>query len=244
MEVIPAIDLRDGKAVRLYQGDYARETVFDEDPVRVASRWESEGARRIHVVDLDGAREGSPVQVEIVRRIADVVSVPVQSGGGVRTLDDVRQLLDSGVDRVVLGTIAVEDPDLVAEACVRFGPERVVVGIDARDGMVAVRGWRESSTRTSIEVATGLASSGVTRFVHTDIARDGTLEGPNLEAMAAFAGAMDAAVIASGGVSNADDVRALTETGVEGVIIGRALYTGALTLPQAMAAAGSFEGSD
>ncbi|MDA1096485.1 MAG: 1-(5-phosphoribosyl)-5-[(5-phosphoribosylamino)methylideneamino]imidazole-4-carboxamide isomerase [Chloroflexi bacterium] len=236
MDVIPAIDLRGGKAVRLYQGDYARETVFDGDPVAVAVRWVAEGACRIHVVDLDGAREGRPVQAETVGRIVSAAGVPVQLGGGLRTLADLRVLLDLGVDRVILGTVAAEAPDLVEEACQVFGPEAIIVGIDARDGLVALRGWREGSTLDAIELARSLVLRGVRRFVHTDIARDGTLAGPNLAGMRAFIKAVDAAVIASGGVSNAADVSALADTGVEGVIIGRALYTGAVSIAAALAA--------
>jgi phosphoribosylformimino-5-aminoimidazole carboxamide ribotide isomerase len=240
LEVIPAIDLRGGKVVRFYQGDYDRETVFDEDPVRVAQRWESEGAGWIHVVDLDGARVGAPMQAEIVRRIVGAVSTPVQVGGGIRTLEDAQSLLDIGVDRVVLGTVAVEDPVIVAGACERFGTEHIIVGIDARDGRVALRGWKTSSNRVATEVALGLAARGAVRFVHTDIARDGTLEGPNLVAMRTFAKTLrDSAVIASGGVSTVEDVRALVGTGVEGVIVGRALYTGDLTLPEAIEVAAS-----
>ena len=236
IQIIPAIDLRDGKAVRLYQGDYAQETVFDDDPVAVAQRWEGQGASRIHVVDLDGAREGHPVQVETVVAIAHAVQVPIQVGGGFRTLDDVASLLDKGVDRVVLGTIAIEDPALLEEACRRHG-EAVVVGIDARDGLVAVRGWREGSEIGALDLARELVARGVHRFVHTDIARDGTLEGPNLFAMEAFAGAVaPVPVIASGGVSKIDDIRDLAYTRVEGVIIGRALYTGDVSLPEALEA--------
>ena len=237
VEVIPAIDLRGGRAVRLVQGDYSRETVFDDDPVRVARRWESEGAPRIHVVDLDGARDGVPTQRSFIERIAKAVSTPVQVGGAIRSLEDGQRLLEAGVSRIVFGTAAVENPDLVAQACEHFGPQRVVVGIDSRDGRAAVRGWRESTDRSSIEVAREMVARGAVRFVYTDIARDGMLEGPNLEAVAEFAGAFDAAVVASGGVATADDVRALAATGVEGVIIGRALYTGALTVESALEAA-------
>ena len=236
MDIIPAIDLREGKAVRLFQGDYSRETVFDEDPVQVAVRWESEGARRLHVVDLDGARTGVPAQTEIVQRILESTSIPMQLGGAIRSMDDIRRLLDLGIDRVVLGTVAVEDPDLVVDACRQFGQHRVIVGIDARDGFVAVRGWQQSSAKSSIEVGTGLASRGVIRFIYTDIARDGTLEGPNIAAIAAFRKAVGTAVIASGGVANSADVRALKTTGAEAAIIGRALYSGALTLTAAIEA--------
>lgn len=237
LEIIPAIDLRDGKAVRLYQGDYAQETVFDDDPVAVARRWEEQGASRIHVVDLDGARAGSPAQSAIVGAIAKAVGVPVQTGGGIRTLDDVSTLLALGIERVVLGTIAVENPDLVTDACRRHG-EAIVIGIDARDGRVAVRGWREGSSINAIELARELIEGGAKRFIHTDIARDGTLEGPNLAAMEAFARAVaPVPAVASGGVSSVDDIRALASTGVEGVIVGRALYTGAVSLSEALEAA-------
>ena len=239
MDIIPAIDLRGGKAVRLFRGDYSRETVFDEDPVQVAVRWESEGAPRLHVVDLDGARTGIPTQTEIVQRILESTSIPVQVGGAVRSMDDIGRLLDLGIDRVVLGTLAVEDPDLVVEACGRFGQNRVIVGIDARDGLVAVRGWQQSSAKSSIELGTALASRGVVRFVYTDIARDGTLEGPNVAAIAAFREAVGTAVIASGGVANPADVLALKTTGAEAAIIGRALYSGSLTLKAAIEAGGS-----
>lgn len=236
MDIIPAIDLRGGKAVRLFQGDYSRETVFDEDPVQVAVRWESEGAQRLHVVDLEGARTGVPTQMEIVQRIVESTSIPVQVGGAVRSMDHMQRLLGLGIDRVVLGTVAVEDPNLVVEACQQFGQDRVIVGIDARDGVVAVRGWEQSSAKSSIEVGAELARRGVTRFVYTDIARDGTLEGPNVAAIAAFTKAVRTAVIASGGVADAADVLALKATGAEATIIGRALYTGALTLQAAIEA--------
>jgi phosphoribosylformimino-5-aminoimidazole carboxamide ribotide isomerase len=234
MEIIPAIDLRGGKAVRLYQGDYAQETVFDEDPIAVARRWQEQGAPRIHIVDLDGARHGRPFQADIVAGIANAVSVPVQVGGGIRTLDQIETLLNVGVDRVVLGTVAVEEPELVQAACLRFA-QAIVVGIDARDGKVAVRGWREGSSVDALELARALSEAGVPRFVHTDIARDGTLQGPNLQAMEAFVQAIaPKAVIASGGVSSVGDIKRLAATGVEGVIIGRALYTGAVSLPEAL----------
>ncbi len=237
MEVIPAVDIRGGRAVRLVQGDYAREVVFDSDPVDAAQRWESQGAPRIHVVDLDGAREGVPAHLPIIERIANGVSIPVQVGGGIRSLETGERLLGVGVNRIVFGTAAVEDPNLVAQACEHFGPQRVVVGIDSRDGRVAVRGWEQSTDRSSVEVAREMVVRGAIRLIYTDIARDGMLEGPNVDAVTEFAEAVNAAVVASGGVSTAEDVRALAATGVEGVIIGRALYSGAITVESALKAA-------
>ncbi len=237
MDVIPAIDLRNGNAVRLYQGDYARETVFGDDPAAVARTWEQQGANRIHVVDLDGARAGAPVQAALAASIAQAVSIPVQFGGGVRELSHIESLLEAGINRVILGTVAVEKPELVREACELYG-DRIVVGLDAREGRVAVRGWIEDTAVDTVELAARLVELGVSRFIHTDIARDGALEGPNVPAMQALMNAVSpAAVIASGGVSGLDDIRALAASRVEAVIVGRALYTGDLSLPDALLAA-------
>ncbi len=239
MDVIPAIDLRNGNAVRLYQGDYARETVFGDDPAAVARTWEQQGANRIHVVDLDGARAGAPVQAALAASIAQAVSIPVQFGGGVRELSHIESLLEAGIDRVILGTVAVEEPELVREACALYG-DRIVVGLDSREGRVAVRGWIEDTAVDTVELAARLVELGVSRFIHTDIARDGALEGPNVPAMQALMRAVaPAAVIASGGVSGLDDIRALAAAQVEAVIVGRALYTGDLSLPDALRAAAS-----
>ena len=239
MDVIPAIDLRNGNAVRLYQGDYARETVFGDDPAAVARTWEQQGVNRIHVVDLDGARAGAPVQAALAASIAQAVSIPVQFGGGVRELSHIESLLEAGIDRVILGTVAVEQPELVREACELFG-DRIVVGLDSREGRVAVRGWIEDTAVDTVELAARLVELGVSRFIHTDIARDGALEGPNVPAMQALINAVSpAAVIASGGVSGLDDIRALAAAQVEAVIVGRALYTGDLSLPDALQAAAS-----
>ncbi len=238
MQIIPAIDLRNDKAVRLVQGDYDRETVFDDDPATVARSWQEQGGTRIHLVDLDGAREGRTGQAELAASIARAVSVPVQLGGGVRTMDDITALIDAGIDRVILGTVAVTNPELVAEACERYGG-RIAVGLDARDGRVAVRGWTEDSGVDTIKLAQQLASAGVRRFIHTDISRDGAMQGVNVEAMQTFAEAVaPIPVIASGGVTTLDDIHALAATDVEAVIIGRALYTGDISLPNAITAAG------
>ena len=237
MQIIPAIDLRNDKAVRLVQGDYDRETVFDDDPAAVARSWEEQGGTRIHLVDLDGAREGRTGQAELAATIARAVSVPVQLGGGVRSMDDIAALIDAGIDRVILGTVAVTNPELVREACERYG-DHIAVGLDARDGRVAVRGWTEDSGVDTIELAQRLATHGVRRFIHTDISRDGAMQGVNLDAMQGFAEAVaPIPVIASGGVTTLDDIRALASKDVEAVIIGRALYTGDISLSDAIAAA-------
>ncbi len=241
MEVIPAIDLRGGRCVRLVQGDYDRETVFSDDPVATARRWAKEGAPRLHVVDLDGARAGRPVNDAAVRKIIEAVAAPVQVGGGVRDLAVVERWLAAGADRVVLGawlaieTGAVKQPNLVAEACRRHG-ERIVVSIDARDGVVATGGWRETTGERAEEVLQGLAELGVQRFVYTDISRDGTLTSPNFETIEALVEATQAAIIASGGVAELAHLVRLAGLGVEGAIVGRALYDGRVDLREALAA--------
>ncbi|HLT18327.1 MAG TPA: 1-(5-phosphoribosyl)-5-[(5-phosphoribosylamino)methylideneamino]imidazole-4-carboxamide isomerase [Thermomicrobiales bacterium] len=230
MLVIPAIDLRGGRCVRLYQGDYDRETVYDDDPLAVARRWEEAGARLIHVVDLDGARSGVASQREIIRAMAAGLDVPLQVGGGVRTVEDAAELLDGGVARVIIGTAAVRDPQLVSALIARYGPERVIVGIDARGGLVATDGWRETSQTPAERLIDEMAARGVERIVYTDIERDGTLTAPNFEAVAAVAG-RGPAVIASGGVARRADLDRLAAIpGVEAAIVGQALYTGNLTL--------------
>ncbi len=235
MDVIPAIDLRGGRCVRLVQGDYNRELSFLEDPVAVAHRWVSEGATRIHIVDLDGAREGRPVNDKTVKRIIDAVSMPVQVAGGIRDLDAVDRWLEAGADRVVLGTAAVREPELAAEASRRHGG-RVVVSIDARDGLVATEGWTEATEQPAEELANRLAELGVQRFVYTDIARDGTLTSPNFEAVESLVKATPAPVIAAGGVAEVTHLVRLAELGAEGAIVGLALYDGRVDLREALAA--------
>lgn len=235
MEVIPAIDLRDGRCVRLYQGDYARETVFADDPVAMAQRWQAAGAVRLHVVDLDGAAAGRPVNGDVVRRIVAAVSIPVQLGGGLRTLADIAAALEAGVARAILGTAAIEDEALLEEACRRYG-DAIAVAIDARGGVVAVRGWREATTVEAVVLASRVIELGARRLIYTDVLRDGTLTGPNVEATAALVAAVPVPVIASGGVSSLDDLRRLAAVGVEGAIVGQALYTGAIDLAEAIAA--------
>ena len=238
IELYPAIDLRGGRCVRLYQGDYGRETVYGDDPVAQALAFEAEGAAWIHVVDLDAARSGEPVNRPVVAAIAAAVSVPVQTGGGVRDEAAAEALIDAGVARVVLGTAALEQPDLVRRLAPRFP---VAVGLDARGREVAVRGWEEGSGRDLLDVAAEFADAGVAALVVTEIGRDGTLEGPDLEGLAAVLAATDIDVIASGGVGSLDDLRALDQLSIgdrrlAGVIVGRALYEGAFTLTDALGA--------
>jgi phosphoribosylformimino-5-aminoimidazole carboxamide ribotide isomerase len=238
-EVIPAIDLRGGRCVRLLQGDFARETVFSDDPVAMARRWEACGAPRLHVVDLDGAAGGRPVQVEIIRAIARAVAVPVQTGGGLRTMEALEDVFAAGAARAVLGTAAAEDPGLVARAVERYG-EAIVVGVDAREGMVATHGWLKAQSVRAIELMQRMEAAGVRRFVYTDISRDGAMAGPSIAGVEEVVRATKAAVIASGGVSTLDDLERLARAGAEGAIVGRAIYTGAIDLREAVERARGF----
>ena len=235
MDVIPAIDIRGGQCVRLAQGDYARETVFSEDPLAMARRWASMGARRIHVVDLDGARDGQQANAVIVRGIADAVQVPVQTGGGLRTMEAIQAALDAGLDRVVIGTAAVKDPELLREA-VAFADDRLIVSVDARDGRVALEGWTEATDLDAVAFIERLRDAGVRRIVYTDISRDGVTDGPNFAMYERVTRSIGIPVIAAGGVGSVEDVRRLGECGVEAAIIGRALYAGDIDLAEALAA--------
>lgn len=231
MIVIPAIDLRGGRCVRLLQGDFASETVYGDDPLAMARRWQDAGAPYLHLVDLDGARAGRPVQAAIIGEIARALTIPVQAGGGLRALDDIAAALDGGQARVVLGTAALEDRALLAAALARWGAERIVVGLDARDGLVATHGWRATSTTRATDLARELAALGVRRILYTDIARDGTLTAPNEGALRELAASADLAILASGGVADRAHLAALAAIpGVEGAIVGRALYTGDVAL--------------
>lgn len=228
--VFPAIDLRGGRCVRLVQGDFERSTEYDADPVERAREWERRGARALHVVDLDGAVEGRPVQLDLVGEIARSVDVPVQVGGGIRTLDDVRDARGAGASRVVIGTAAVESRELRLRAVEELGAD-LVVAVDARDGVVATHGWRSSSGVGVLDLAEELASDGVASVLYTDVARDGTSSGAALEQTAAVASLVP--TIASGGVRGTGDVIALSRIdGVEGVVVGRALYEGLVTLEE------------
>ena len=238
MIIFPAIDMRQGKCVRLLQGRAEQETVYFEDPVAVARRWEAEGAAWLHLVDLDGAMSEGSRNREIAKRIFAALRIPVQFGGGVRAMEDVEEILDAGAARAIVGTAAVQHPEFLAEALQRFG-ERMVVGIDARDGFVATHGWNEVGSLEAVAFAKTLARSGVQRVVYTDISKDGMLVGPNLEASKRLAIESHLKVVASGGVASLDDLRALhgLETaGIEGAIVGKALYERCFTLQEAIAA--------
>jgi phosphoribosylformimino-5-aminoimidazole carboxamide ribotide isomerase len=237
MIIIPAIDLLKGSCVRLVQGDYERETVYDRDPVAVASKWESMRARRLHLVDLDGAKEGKPCNMSVVKRILKTISIPVEIGGGIRDLQTIDAYIKAGVQWVILGSVAVEKPSLVREACEAY-PGRIIVGIDARDGRVATRGWLDQSEIYAVDLAKQMGELGVAEIIYTDIARDGMLTGPNLTALEDLARASGLSIIASGGVSSLTDLfalKTLEPLGVSGVIVGKAIYDGRLALDEAVA---------
>ena len=241
MLIIPAIDIRGGKCVRLFQGDYNRETVYGDSPAEQAVRWEKEGAHIIHLVDLDGAKAKQPVNLDAVREICSAVHIPCELGGGIRTLEDARKAFDAGVYRIILGTVACENPKLAKEFVSEFTAERVVVGIDARGGSVAVNGWLENSGVDAYELVLTLQEMGVTRFIYTDIATDGALSGPNCDAIAALCSRVPrCGVISSGGISSARDITALRELrkdNLEGVIVGKALYDGKISYKELEGAA-------
>lgn len=239
MRILPAIDLRVGKCVRLVEGKIENETIFSDDPVSVAKSWEDLGAEIIHLVDLDGAFAGRPRNLEIIEEIVKTVKIPVQLGGGIRNMKTITQLLDMGVERVILGTIAINKPEIVKEACEKYG-DRIVVGIDAKDGLVAIEGWEATVEKTILELALEMEKIGIKRVLYTDVRRDGTLKGPNLEGLKNLASKSGLKVIASGGVSSLDDIRAIKELeqfGVDEVIVGKALYTGAVSMEDLLAIA-------
>ena len=242
LTILPAIDIIDGKCVRLTQGDYNRETVYSDSPAEQAAQWERDGAEYIHLVDLDGAKLGKPANLAAVKAITENVSVPCELGGGIRTLDDARAVFDAGVARIILGTIAIRQPELVDQMLAEFGAEKIVVGIDAKDGKAAVSGWLEDTGTDAMKLAADFAKKGVKRFIYTDISTDGMLSGPNLEAQAELCDTVPGcAVIASGGVACADDIAelaALNRPNLEGVIVGKALYDGKTTLPELIRTAG------
>jgi len=238
IEIIPAIDLKGGKCVRLYQGDYTKVTRFSDDPLDVAFKWHSLGATRLHVVDLDGAASGETVNLEIIKQIAAVS--PIQVGGGIRSMEAIERLLKINVDRIVLGTAAVENPKLVEEACHRFG-EMIIAGIDVREGQLAIHGWKQQTELKVKDYANFLAQHGVKRFIFTDISRDGTLTEPNFTQTFELIESLRLPVIASGGITSLTQLRILDKLGAEGAIVGRALYSGNINLKQALAAVNKFE---
>lgn len=241
MLIIPAIDLKGGQCVRLYQGDMDQATIYSDDPVATALRWQNEGAERLHVVDLDGAVSGAGVNTAAIGRICEALKIPVQVGGGIRDLSAVERLFSLGVSRAILGTIAYRQPEIVAAACQRF-PGQISVGIDARNGKVAVQGWTEATELDAADLARRCERMGVSEIIYTDIARDGTAQGVNLDATLALTRTVSLPIIASGGVASLYDIERLVPhepDGIIGVIIGRALYTGAVKLSEAIALATS-----
>lgn len=234
-EVIPAIDVRGGRCVRLRQGDYARETVYADDPAAAAREWEAQGAPRLHVVDLDGAREGRPVNAAALAAVCEAVAIPVEVSGGLRAMADVEAAAALGAARIQLGSAAVRDPAFAGEAAARF-PGMIVAAIDTRDGETRTDGWRARADADPLALAHELAALGVPRVMVTDIARDGALAGPNLALAAQFAAALPVPVVASGGVTATHDLRALADAGCEGAIVGKALYERRFTLEEALAA--------
>ncbi len=229
------MDIKGGQCVRLYQGDYERETVFSDDPLEVALKWQAKGASRLHVVDLDGAAAGEMRNIEIIREIARAILIPVQLGGGIRSLETIKKVLKEGVERVVLGTAAVENAELVTEACRKFR-ESIVVSVDANEGLVAVQGWHRTTELTALAFIRAMTKLGVKRFIYTDINRDGTLTEPNFDAISEVIDSTRAPVIAAGGISSLNHLKVLQKLGAEGAIVGRALYTGSIDLKQAIAA--------
>jgi phosphoribosylformimino-5-aminoimidazole carboxamide ribotide isomerase len=238
MQVWPAIDLRGGKCVRLRQGDYLRETIFAENPAAVARQFVEQGARHLHIVDLEGAREGLPINLPSVQEILDAVDIECELGGGVRDEQSIRELLDFGLDRLVIGTSALRNPEWFRQACRQF-PGKLVLGIDARDGLAATDGWLETSQVPALELARQFSDEPLAAIIYTDIATDGMMAGPNISAIAAMQAAVHVPIVASGGVTTVEDVARLASAGLAGCIIGRALYEGTLTLAAALSAAGN-----
>ena len=236
MIIFPAIDIRGGKCVRLFKGDFAQETVFSDSPAAMARKWQAQGAEYLHLVDLDGALAGSSQNLAAIEEILQAVNIPTELGGGIRTMEQIDKLLAMGITRVILGSVAVKNPDLVREACAKYG-ERIVVGIDAKDGIVAVEGWGESGNVGVIELAQKMKDAGVKTIIYTDISRDGTLSGVNVDATVKLAQESGVKIVASGGVKSLADIKALKaqeSCGIEGVIAGKSIYTGSLDLQAAI----------
>ena len=236
MIIFPAIDIRGGKCVRLLKGDFNQETVFSDSPADMARKWQAQGAEYLHLVDLDGALAGSSQNLAAIKEILQVVDIPTELGGGIRSMEQIDQLLAMGITRVILGSVAVKNPDLVREACAKYG-ERIVVGIDAKDGIVAVEGWGESGNIGVVELAKKMKDAGVKTIIYTDISRDGTLSGVNVEATIKLAQESGVKIVASGGVKSLEDIKALKKqeaVGIEGVIAGKSIYMGTLDLAAAI----------
>jgi phosphoribosylformimino-5-aminoimidazole carboxamide ribotide isomerase len=233
MEIIPAVDIRGGKCVRLYQGDYNQETVFDEEPVTAALTWYSQGARWLHIVDLDGAVTGEPKNMEVVEEIIRQSGMLIELGGGIRQEKVAEKLLRQGISRIILGTAAIENRELVKKLCQQFG-EAIAVSLDARDGKIAIHGWQKDTVVEVLQLSREMVAAGVRRFIYTDIKRDGTLTEPNFDIIGRLLTEVSVPVIVAGGVSKLEHLRRLKELGVEGAIIGKALYTGDIDLGEAI----------
>lgn len=238
MEIIPAIDMMDGKCVRLVQGKFDQVTVFSDNPAEMAKKWVDEGASRLHLVDLNGSRYGEPQETETIKNIISAVNIPVQLGGGIRSLDIAQKMLDIGVQRVIIGTSAALDNSLAQEIFTQLG-DHAILGVDSRDGFVAIKGWEETTREEAVDFALRMQGIGAKRVIYTDISRDGMLQGVNIPAMQRMSEALSIPVIASGGVSTIDDIKHLKQIehlGIEGAILGKALYSGAISLKDALAA--------
>ncbi len=234
MEIIPAVDIRGGRCVRLYQGDHMQETVFNEDPVTAASTWQSQGARWLHIVDLDGAVAGEPRNMEVVEEMIKASGLSIELGGGIRQESMAARLLGQGISRLVLGTAAIDDRELVKKLCQRFG-EAIVVSLDARDGKIAIHGWQKNTVSEVLHLSREMVAAGVKRFIYTDIKRDGTLAEPNFDMTKRLIAQTNVPVIVAGGISRLEHLQKIMELGAEGAIIGRALYTGDINLGEAIA---------
>ncbi len=233
MILFPAIDIKDGKCVRLRQGDFNQVEVFGQDPLQMAQKWQSQGAQYLHIVDLDGAKQGKGINRQVIKKIVQTLTIPVQLGGGIRSMEDVEILLSAGISRVILGTGALEDENFVEEALLRY-EERIVVSLDAKDGYVALSGWTKVSDCKASDLAQKLYQKGLQTIVYTDIAKDGMMIGPNFAELAAMQKVFNGQIIASGGVTTVDDVKKLARMNLYGAIIGKALYVGTIDLPAAL----------
>lgn len=234
MKLYPAIDLKDGKCVRLLQGDYNEVTVYGDHPGEMAKKWERLGGDFLHIVDLDGAKAGKGINEAAIREIVEAVEIPIELGGGIRSIEDIRLQLGRGVNRVILGSAAIKNRALVKEAVDTFGPEKIVVGVDAKGGKVAVEGWLEVTDTTALSFCKELEKMGIQTVIYTDIAKDGMMQGPNLEETKKLVEETNLQIVASGGVSSLEDLKALEKIGVHGAIIGKAIYTGAIQLEEAV----------
>jgi phosphoribosylformimino-5-aminoimidazole carboxamide ribotide isomerase len=234
MEIIPAIDIRGGKCVRLYQGDYEKETVYSENPLDVARTWEAQGASRLHIVDLDGAKKGIPVNLKLVEKITSLINIPVQLGGGIRTLESALSAIGSGVSRIIIGTAAAENSHALSGLCQEIGPDSLIVSIDTRGNKVAVRGWTQSSNMTATELVQRVESVGIQRFVYTDVSRDGTLTEPNFDSIRLLLSRTQLKMLVAGGISSVKHLKRISDLGAEGAIVGKAAYTGEIDICDAI----------